>query len=472
MKKLLSICLLSLLFIFNLTACSNDDSKSLSEDNSLSKFEGVIAEINDTTAIITPNADQDHILSSGDKVSVNLSVSNIEFSVGDEVIVYYSGDIMESYPLQVNVSDIELLAEFKNSENQDTLSLGSYIYLNTHSEEIYQTNLIKSYDVIESEDYFFIVYTNSITEFSEECVTVVETFDKGTGELIGTTTQDGELIDDSFKYDEKNNLLQYSLISDNTPTISILNFNEVVNNYFLPQSLNGIFEGIYASSFDGTPNLSNSSPSNAWWAVTNEDGIYLEPVEGNENSTIIISSDIILDNYEFNTSEDYPMPTPYFSDVKILNGGKTIVATIVSPMSQSGNVGIYTYNLETKEENFYTDVFSAMVANVNYYNDTTIIAHGYDFATVIKLDTNEVSTLKTFEFTFYHTYDYENFFDFKIKDGKSSIAMINIDNENNEILLKEFETEINYILGITENYIVVITNDNKISAIFYEPNSF
>ncbi len=94
------------------TADTQGQEQNLSGENSVAIFRGVIEEMSDSTATVAPNDDQEHILSSGDKVKVNLSVSDGKFEVGDEIVVYYTGEIMESYPLQINTVDVELSEDF------------------------------------------------------------------------------------------------------------------------------------------------------------------------------------------------------------------------------------------------------------------------------------------------------------------------------------------------------------------------
>ncbi len=136
MKRLLTILLVGAMAISLLTACSEQapptdgegqnlseenlaDEQNISGENSVAIFRGVIDEINDGTAIVVPNSDQEHILSSGDKVTVNLSASDSEFAVGDEIVVYYTGDIMESYPLQIDTVDVELAKDFDQMLSED-----------------------------------------------------------------------------------------------------------------------------------------------------------------------------------------------------------------------------------------------------------------------------------------------------------------------------------------------------------------
>ncbi len=109
MKTLLSIFLIGILA----TAGVNTQAPpAIPDDNSVAIFRGVIEEMDEANAIVVPNDDQDHVLSSGDKVMVNLSVSDSEFEIGDEVVVYYTGELMESYPLQIDTVDVELSSEF------------------------------------------------------------------------------------------------------------------------------------------------------------------------------------------------------------------------------------------------------------------------------------------------------------------------------------------------------------------------
>ena len=48
------------------------------------------------------------IRSSGDQVTVNLAVNTTDhFSVGDRIQVEYDGNVMETYPLQIHVLQVE-----------------------------------------------------------------------------------------------------------------------------------------------------------------------------------------------------------------------------------------------------------------------------------------------------------------------------------------------------------------------------
>jgi hypothetical protein len=94
MKKIVILVLaLSIVMVF--TACANDDYE----------FYGTIDSIEGTTALV--NITEGEILASGDKVYVELNDS--EFKIGDEIVVTYDGNVMESYPLQITQKDIKLI---------------------------------------------------------------------------------------------------------------------------------------------------------------------------------------------------------------------------------------------------------------------------------------------------------------------------------------------------------------------------
>ncbi|ONI45864.1 hypothetical protein AN642_01160 [Epulopiscium sp. SCG-B10WGA-EpuloA2] len=116
MKNLLlclTTCLLSI-------PCINDSvTKEYTHEPFVAIFKGIIEEIYSSSAIVTPNDDQTHILLSGDKVEVGLSNFDDNFIVGDEIVVYYTGEIMESYPLQINEVDIIGIDEFERTINSE-----------------------------------------------------------------------------------------------------------------------------------------------------------------------------------------------------------------------------------------------------------------------------------------------------------------------------------------------------------------
>ena len=68
-------------------------------------FSGTVTEVLDHAILVSVNEGED-VHRSSDLVKVSLNVklkdSRTHFTVGDRVIVYYNGEIAESYPAQVN----------------------------------------------------------------------------------------------------------------------------------------------------------------------------------------------------------------------------------------------------------------------------------------------------------------------------------------------------------------------------------
>lgn len=94
-----------------LTACGTNDDKSEDTPPSITEpatatFEGTIEEINGQSALISIEDGQ--ILSSGDKVTVDLAVASEDsFEIGDQVRVGYDGSVRETYPLQIDTLALE-----------------------------------------------------------------------------------------------------------------------------------------------------------------------------------------------------------------------------------------------------------------------------------------------------------------------------------------------------------------------------
>lgn len=68
-------------------------------------FYGIIDEINGSSALVSIKSGET-ILSSGDKVYIDLSKGNEKFRVGDKVKVEYTGMIRESYPMQIDTVSV------------------------------------------------------------------------------------------------------------------------------------------------------------------------------------------------------------------------------------------------------------------------------------------------------------------------------------------------------------------------------
>lgn len=92
-----------------LASCSvgngNSDSTKTNDLDKKPHFAGIVIETYEDSILVLVNEDED-IRKTSDKIVVSLDVkvknSRTDFSVGDEVIVYHTGDIAESYPAQAN----------------------------------------------------------------------------------------------------------------------------------------------------------------------------------------------------------------------------------------------------------------------------------------------------------------------------------------------------------------------------------
>ncbi len=100
--------------LFNLiilTACSSTTDPS---NKAVANFSGIVEEVSDQSLLIKVNKEEEEFKSS-DLIRVSLIndrlAYKIDFNQGDEVIVYYDGRIMESYPAQISQVDSIILKE-------------------------------------------------------------------------------------------------------------------------------------------------------------------------------------------------------------------------------------------------------------------------------------------------------------------------------------------------------------------------
>ncbi len=102
-------------------------------------FRGVITEVYANSVLISVNED-DEVRKSSDLVYVSLNVklkdSKTDFMSGDEVVVYYDGNIAESYPAQIDkVYAIVLISPDKKDDWTDVSSVGVQHILSGQKEE-------------------------------------------------------------------------------------------------------------------------------------------------------------------------------------------------------------------------------------------------------------------------------------------------------------------------------------------------
>lgn len=87
--------ILTLVCILGLVGCNNRTMNHIIENEP--KITGIIKETNDRSILIQ-NEDGEYDVS----LNVENEDSMTHFNIGDEVVVYYDGNIAESYPMQIN----------------------------------------------------------------------------------------------------------------------------------------------------------------------------------------------------------------------------------------------------------------------------------------------------------------------------------------------------------------------------------
>ena len=110
MKKLIAL-VLALVCVLSLVACNNRNMNDIiaNEPN----ITGIVRKITND-AFLMENETGEYMVS----LDVENKDSMTHFSIGDEVVVYYDGNIAESYPMQINtVYAITLKTPADRAEN-------------------------------------------------------------------------------------------------------------------------------------------------------------------------------------------------------------------------------------------------------------------------------------------------------------------------------------------------------------------
>lgn len=110
MKNVFTAALLLMFCIITLTGCNRDINKETE-----TSFRAQVLEVYEDSLLVSP-LDGEDILRSSDKIAFSTKdLSDLGAEVGDTVIVVYTGDIMESYPAQINAIGLNLLSEIQIS---------------------------------------------------------------------------------------------------------------------------------------------------------------------------------------------------------------------------------------------------------------------------------------------------------------------------------------------------------------------
>ena len=147
MKKLIAL-LLSLICLLGLIGCSNRSMNYIiaNEPN----ITGIVKEANEN-AILIENEKGEYWVS----LNVENKDSTTHFNLGDEVVVYYNGNIAESYPMQINtVYAITLKEPADRAENNQEA-----VYVNITAEEAKQ--------IMDSEEGYVILDVRTQEEYDQ-----------------------------------------------------------------------------------------------------------------------------------------------------------------------------------------------------------------------------------------------------------------------------------------------------------------
>ena len=94
MKKLIAL-VLALVCVLGMVGCNNRSMNYIiSNEPSIT---GIVKETNEN-AILIENDNGEYLVS----LNVENKDSVTNFNIGDEVVVYYDGNVAESYPMQIN----------------------------------------------------------------------------------------------------------------------------------------------------------------------------------------------------------------------------------------------------------------------------------------------------------------------------------------------------------------------------------
>ena len=113
MKKYWLI-ILSIICVLGLVGCNNRSLNYIISNEP--SMVGIVQETNDNSILIE-NENGEYVVS----LEVECADSMTHFNIGDEVVVYYDGNVAESYPMQINkVYAITLRTPADRGENNNS----------------------------------------------------------------------------------------------------------------------------------------------------------------------------------------------------------------------------------------------------------------------------------------------------------------------------------------------------------------
>jgi len=118
MKKLF-VFLLSALLLFGMGGCRQTMNDVIANEPN---FMGIVTDVTESSILVAVDESSDAYRSCHEiwvSLDVEMADSMTHFSIGDEVVVYYDGMIMETYPGQVNTVYAILLRTPADRESEN-----------------------------------------------------------------------------------------------------------------------------------------------------------------------------------------------------------------------------------------------------------------------------------------------------------------------------------------------------------------
>ncbi len=201
-----------------------------------------------------------------------------------------------------------------------------------------------------------------------------------------------------------------------------------------------------------------------WRFVSTAEGITASPSVAEDALPFTISAEEIKKHDELPIMNlDAPV---FFDNLRVMNGGSTLVANIVSASGQLGSVGVFAINFYTGEQYWFTDLFEVMGGELDYINDYDLGVVGRESLHRIRLITGEhtVADLPSVAGWTDISYDYEKFA-YTMQDENKSI--VHLGDVGNPLFVSSGDRL--YPEEMTENYVVIVDYIEGARKIYIAP---
>ena len=143
--------------------------------------------------------------------------------------------------------------------------------------------------------------------------------------------------------------------------------------FYLPKNLRGRLLAAYPNDRPVFRSFDGGTGQGAVWAVVDEEGI----TWARRSKGATISNDVILENIPGEWLNE-SSPPPQFGEVRLMNGGSTLVATVVRPGGQIGEAGLFTYQISSGKMSWHFGMFQPVLADLRFLDDTHLVVAGQE----------------------------------------------------------------------------------------------